>query len=134
MVHIEDRVITIWPRTDGALRVGDGPGRIAWTAAAGAARWVFLDGEVYRFEVVPEGRRARTESHHGTLSAPMPATVVRVNVAPGDRVARGQTLIVLEAMKMELPVQAQADGIVRAVDCREGELVQPGAPLIELDA
>ena len=66
------------------------------------------------------------------LSAPMPATVRQIRVGVGDAVRRGDTLIVLEAMKMELPVRANADGIVAAVRCAEGELVQPGLPLIEL--
>jgi 3-methylcrotonyl-CoA carboxylase alpha subunit len=42
-------------------------------------------------------------------------------------------LVILEAMKMELPVRAGAAGIVRAVKCHEGELVQPGVPVIEID-
>ena len=95
-------------------------------------RWVFLDGETYEFEVQRPGRK-RSAGHHGSLSAPMPATVVRVNVETGARVTRGDTLLVLEAMKMELPVRATADGTVTAVNCRVGDLVQPGSPLVEID-
>jgi 3-methylcrotonyl-CoA carboxylase alpha subunit len=62
----------------------------------------------------------------------MPATVVKVLVKPGDRVARGDTVVVLEAMKMELPLRAASDATVKAVHCREGELVQPDAVLIEM--
>jgi 3-methylcrotonyl-CoA carboxylase alpha subunit len=62
----------------------------------------------------------------------MPATVVRVMAGAGARVARGETLVMLEAMKMELPVRAPRDGVVRAVHCKEGELVQPGVTLIDL--
>jgi biotin carboxyl carrier protein len=62
----------------------------------------------------------------------MPATVRQIRVKTGDVVHRGDTLIVLEAMKMELPVRAGADGTVSAIRCREGELVQPGVPLIEI--
>lgn len=95
-------------------------------------RWVFLDGEVYEFEVQRPGRRGGT-SHHSSLTAPMPATVTRIHVQPGATVKKGETLLVLEAMKMELPVRAPADGTVVAVSCRQGELVQPGVPLVELD-
>ena len=63
----------------------------------------------------------------------MPATVVRINTPVGTAVKRGETLLVLEAMKMELPIRANADGTVKAVNCRVGELVQPGVPLIELE-
>jgi biotin carboxyl carrier protein len=61
----------------------------------------------------------------------MPATVTAVHVAAGDRVTRGDVLIVLEAMKMELPVRAPGDGTVAAVHCRPGDLVQPDVSLID---
>ena len=109
----------------------DVPAR-AEAVADGDKRWVFLDGEVYEFEVQRTGRK-RTAGHHGSLSAPMPATVVRVNTQTGARVKKGETLLVLEAMKMELPVRATTDGVVAAVNCRIGELVQPGVPLVEID-
>jgi biotin carboxyl carrier protein len=109
----------------------DVPGR-AEAVADGDKRWVFLDGEVYEFEVQRAGRK-RAAGHHGSLSAPMPATVVRVNTEARARVKKGETLLVLEAMKMELPVHATADGVVTAVHCRVGELVQPGMPLVEID-
>ena len=109
----------------------DVPAR-AEAVADGDKRWVFLDGEVYEFEVQRAGRK-RTAGHHGSLTAPMPATVVRVNTQAGARVKKGETLLVLEAMKMELPVRATADGLVAAVNCRVGELVQPGVPLVEID-
>ena len=64
----------------------------------------------------------------------MPATVRRINVAVGDAVAAGDTLIVLEAMKMELPIRAGAAGTVTSIACREGELVQPGVALVEIEA
>jgi 3-methylcrotonyl-CoA carboxylase alpha subunit len=63
----------------------------------------------------------------------MAATVVRIAVTPGDRVEDGDVLIALEAMKMELPIRAPRAGIVRAVHCREGELVQPGQVLIDFE-
>jgi biotin carboxyl carrier protein len=63
----------------------------------------------------------------------MPATVVKVLVAPGQKVRHGDTLVVLEAMKMELPIRAPGDAVVQAVNCREGELVQPDRTLVELE-
>ena len=62
----------------------------------------------------------------------MPARVSRILVQPGAAVKKGATLIVLEAMKMELPVRALADATVVAVHCREGELVQADAVLMDL--
>jgi biotin carboxyl carrier protein len=106
---------------------------LAYAVAAGAVQWVFLNGEVYRFEVdQPDGRGKRSLLATGSLTAPMPATVRRIEVKPGQAVRRGDVLIVLEAMKMELPVRATADGTVARLNCREGELVQPGQELAEL--
>ena len=104
----------------------------AMAVADGDTRWVFLDGDVFEFEV-PRAGRKRASGHHGSLSAPMPATVVRVNTEPGGTVKRGDTLLVLEAMKMELPIRATSDGTVTAVNCRVGELVQAGVALVEID-
>jgi biotin carboxyl carrier protein len=67
------------------------------------------------------------------LVAPMPATVAAVNVEPGQQVSEGDVVIMLEAMKMELPIRAPRAGRVKTVACRPGEQVQPGAPLLELE-
>jgi biotin carboxyl carrier protein len=115
------------------VRTGRVTEQSAWVAAAGETRWVFFDGQVFEFEVPREGRRGSTGSARGSLSAPMPASVVRVDVAPGDRVSKGDALVILEAMKMELPVRAPADGVVGAVHCKAGDLVKPGVPLIDLE-
>ncbi len=125
--------LPVTPAADGIVRIGTAPARTAWVAASGDVRWVFLDGQVFRFDVETTSGRRRTGAHHGALSAPMPATVIRIAAQPGAAVKRGETLIVLEAMKMELPIRAGADGVVTQVHCREGELVQPGTTLIELD-
>jgi acetyl/propionyl-CoA carboxylase alpha subunit len=81
-------------------------------------------------QAAPTMRRSAA-STGGALRAPMPATVIKVQVKPGDAVKKGDIVVVLEAMKMELPVRALGDGVVAAVCCREGELVQADATLIE---
>jgi 3-methylcrotonyl-CoA carboxylase alpha subunit len=63
----------------------------------------------------------------------MPGTVIRVLVAPGDRVAARETLVVLEAMKMETPLVSPYDATVRAVHAAEGDRVTGGAVLVELE-
>jgi biotin carboxyl carrier protein len=98
---------------------------------SGGAAWVFHDGIAYR--IVDEAPARRRGGTHESLSAPMPATVIQVNVEPGATVRRGDVVVLLEAMKMELPLRAPADGRVSAVNCRAGELVQPGVPLVEID-
>jgi len=138
-------VADVIPIGRGQYRVIDGTRqRTAYAAGPPEARWVFLDGRVYVIDVRsgtdvartgPAGTRegGRTPDEDLALSAPMPATVAAINVAPGQLVEPGDLLIVLEAMKMELPVRAPRAGRVKAVACRPGELVQPGIPLVELE-
>lgn len=103
-------------------------------AGSGDRRQVFVNGEVYDFQVEPGGRRKRTaaRAHSEQLTVPMPARVVKVFVSEGQAVRRGDVLVTLEAMKMQLPLKAPRDGTVRAVACREGELVQPGTSVLEI--
>jgi 3-methylcrotonyl-CoA carboxylase alpha subunit len=67
------------------------------------------------------------------LTAPMPGTVIKVLAAPGDKVEQRQTLLVLEAMKMETPVVSPYAATVKAVHVAEGDRVAGGALLLELD-
>jgi pyruvate carboxylase len=63
----------------------------------------------------------------------MPGTVIKVLAAAGDKVEHRQTLLVLEAMKMETPVVSPYDGTVRAVHVSEGDRVAGGTLLVELE-
>lgn len=121
----------------GRYEVATESGRVlAYGVRRGGETWVFLRGRVYVFEA-DEGHGAGTtrgaHQDHAALAAPMPATVVAINVTPGQAVTAGDVLVVLEAMKMELAVTAPCDGRVRAIACRVGELVQAGLPLVEFD-
>ena len=127
---------------DGVYRVDDdGRQLVVYVAGSAGDVWAFWNGEVYRERGEgeqngpPEGGHHRREQVDGgryDLTAPMPATVVKILVATGQTVKHGETLLVLEAMKMELPIRAPADAVVQAVNCREGELVQPDRTLVEL--
>jgi biotin carboxyl carrier protein len=81
-----------------------------------------------------EPRRTSQSGGAQVLTAPMPARVLKVNAAVGDHVRKGDSVVILEAMKMEWPIRATADGIVTSVACREGTLVSPDAPLVEIAA
>jgi 3-methylcrotonyl-CoA carboxylase alpha subunit len=117
------------------LRVGiDGAEFAAASVAQGEERVVFCDGAIQRLRCVdPLAHSATEEVSAGHLSAPMSGTVVAVLVAVGDVVAKGASLLVLEAMKMEHTIKAPAAGTVRAVHYRQGEQVAEGAALIDLD-
>jgi biotin carboxyl carrier protein len=132
-VSVDDVTFVIRADAAGEIRIGEDAARVAWVAASGDVRWVFLEGNTYEIEVELEGRRRRPAAGQGSLSAPMPATVVRVDVSPGTPVHRGDTLVILEAMKMELPIRASSDGTVKSVSCKPGDLVQPGVALIEIE-
>ena len=63
------------------------------------------------------------------VPAPMPGAIVDIRVAVGDAVKQGQTLVVLEAMKMENDIVSPRDGVITKVDVAKGETVSAGAPL-----
>lgn len=100
---------------------------------------VHLVGE--RFEVHIEDERERAAhavagnrvGGKRELRAAMPGIVVDVRVSEGDVVAEGQTLVVLEAMKMQNPLLADAGGKVTRITCKKGEAVAAGALLLELE-
>jgi acetyl/propionyl-CoA carboxylase alpha subunit len=86
----------------------------------------------------PDVDTAAAEPHgagteQSTVTAPMPGTVIRLLVAPGDAVKARQPLVVLEAMKMETPLSSPYDAVVRAVNVAEGDRVAGGAVLVELE-
>jgi biotin carboxyl carrier protein len=121
------------PLGDGRFIVDDGSRRRVAFAVGGREAWVFLDGRSYVVSSsTATGVRASAADDASALAAPMPATVVRIEVAPGQTVTRDSVLIMLEAMKMELPIKAPRDGRVAAVHCRAGEIVQPGVQLVEM--
>jgi 3-methylcrotonyl-CoA carboxylase alpha subunit len=131
-VVVDGATVAVQPSVQGAVRVGGPRTRMAWTAGSAGTQWVFLDGEVFTFASDSRGAVRKRQGAHGSLAAPMPATVRQIAVEVGAVVRQGDVLVVLEAMKMELPVRAPADGTVTAVKCRVGEMVQAGHELIEL--
>jgi len=120
----------------GAYRVTQGDR--AWRAIAvaqGDKRWVFVDGQVAVVEVREMSSRGASRGSSGpqSLTAPMPATITKIMASANRHVKKGETLLLLEAMKMELPIRAPADGVVKKVHCKEGELVQPDTLLIDFE-
>jgi propionyl-CoA carboxylase alpha chain len=97
---------------------------------------VFVDG--------PDGSTVFTEMERfplpgsqlaaGALVAPLPGTVIKVAVAAGDSVTAGDTLVAIEAMKMEHEVRAPSDGTVTEVHVSAGEQVEAGRLLVVIDA
>ena len=123
-------------RQDGAwaLFADERPRGLAYSAVDAEGRiWIHVDGQVL---VMDQDRGGRVRTHatgFAPLEAPMPAQVVAVLVQPGSVVAAGDTLVVLDAMKMELPVKAGQAGRVTAVSCAPGDRVSPGRALVEIE-
>lgn len=90
-------------------------------------------GVAYVLEEEKEGARATARPTAGGLEAPMPGKVLKVSVAVGDSVVRGQEVLVVEAMKMENTLRAPRDGRVRAVAVQVGDRVSPGTLLVDLE-
>lgn len=78
-------------------------------------------------------RRKEEGRQDDTINAPMPGKIVRINVAPGDRVTDGDTLIVFEAMKMQSNLKVIGDCAIREILVAQGDPVATGQPLIKLD-
>ena len=94
---------------------------------------ILHQGAQYRIEHMDPARRADSESDAaGGLTAPMPGRVTLVSVSEGDSVQRGDTLLILEAMKMEHSIIAPADGVVERLHYGQGDLVDEGAELLVL--
>ena len=83
---------------------------------------------------MPRYPRKAGSGQHQTANAPMPGQVLRILAAQGQRIKTGDTLIVLEAMKMEQNINATMDGVVAAVLVKPGEIVAPGQMLVEIQS
>jgi 3-methylcrotonyl-CoA carboxylase alpha subunit len=134
-VRVGDKVLHLAARLtpNGRLDIElDGRRLRAYVARSGQRRYVSLAGASWTLQP-PDPRRARrSEEGGGSLTATMPGRVLDVLVAEGDRVLKGDTLVLLEAMKMELRIQAPADGKVARVLCAAGQVVERGQMLVEL--
>ena len=122
---------------DGVFRVEhDGAVHTVYVAGPPGRRTAWLRGQLFEEPAEESSAPRQAAARHlpHSLTAPMPATVRAVLVASGASVSKGETLIVLEAMKMELALRAPIDGTVKSVACKVGDLVQPDVALVELTA
>jgi biotin carboxyl carrier protein len=132
VVRIGDRRVTIDAVNAHSARLG---GELA-DVRPHSVTW---RGRTYRIRPAPPPRIDQVAQHRtagggvGTLTAPMPARVVKLAVAEGDQVQANQPLVVLEAMKMEHVVEAPRAGVVRQVCVEPGQQVAAGALLLELE-
>jgi biotin carboxyl carrier protein len=105
---------------------------VVFVSSAGAQHWVTVHGQTFVLTKSSGGRRGGPRDEHASaFTAPMPGQVGAVNVKAGDPITKGQTLLVVEAMKMEIRIQAPRNGKVRAVHVKQGQTVDREQILIE---
>lgn len=121
-------------QTDGAWILTINNQRIMATIASdGDVRYVHVNGNTVTLTAIDERKQRRKQSATaGDLTAQMPGQVVEVLVADGDAVTSGQTLVILEAMKMEIRVTAPTDGTIQGIFVAQGDIVQRGQRLVEV--
>ncbi len=104
----------------------DGQRVTAYVSSDGAKRWVTIHGQTFMLTKQSSARRSggAGQASTGALTAPMPGQVRAVNVSEGEAVMKGQTLLVLEAMKMEIRIQAPMDGVVKKLFVKQGQTVE----------
>ena len=116
----------------------DGRAAEVFVAPAPDGKHVFIDGRCYLVKEADAAgakrRRGGPDETPGDVTPPMPAVVVRVLAAVGDRVDKGRGLVVVSAMKMETTLVAPFSGTVTKINCAVGDKVAPGDRLVEIDA
>ncbi len=95
---------------------------------------VTLDGRTVRLRLLdPLHQDVEEEDAGGSVLAPLPGRIIKVMVSKGEKVQKGQGLMILEAMKMEHTITAPADGMVTVLDYAVGDQVEEGVPLLEIE-
>jgi 3-methylcrotonyl-CoA carboxylase alpha subunit len=119
---------------DSLTVVRDGVRQSHLAIRSGDALYLQWQGEIHRVtKIDPIAAVEASHNQHGGFTAPMNGSIVRVLVEPGQSVEAGTTLVVLEAMKMEHSIRAAEAGVVKALFCAEGEMVNEGTVLVELE-
>lgn len=137
-VTLGDRIVNVevLQSKDGILdMLIDGERVTAYVSSDNARRWVTVNGRTF-VQTRQSGSRKSGGGHHhaaGELTAPMPGQVRAVNVSEGEAVVKGQTLMVLEAMKMEIRIQAPMDGVVKSLVVKQGQTVEREQALITVE-
>jgi 3-methylcrotonyl-CoA carboxylase alpha subunit len=107
--------------------------RVFHCVREGSTIHLFWEGVAYRIEEQKEGARASHRRDKDGLEATMPGKVIAVKAVPGQAVKKGDEVVVIEAMKMENALRAPRDGTIKTVAVKVGDMVGPGATLVELE-
>lgn len=114
----------------------DGRTVVFYAVRADEGTWIWVDGRARLVQDADAVERRKTRGPAQLpreVTPPTPASVVRVLVETGQCVAKGQGLVVVSAMKMEITLSAPYSGIVRSVNAAPGDQVKPGDILVEIE-
>jgi biotin carboxyl carrier protein len=100
---------------------------------SGNERQLWANGRLINYTRIQEDGTSQEDEQLASLSASIPAVVAEILVSVGDQVQAGSKLILLESMKMIMPIQAPFGGRVMGMNCAVGDAVQPGVQLIEIE-
>ena len=103
-------------------------------AKDGDVRFIHLDGQDYELRRVSEMEEEFEDTEEeGSLSSPMPGRIVKIFVKVGEKITKGQELLIVEAMKMENKIISPFDGVVKEIFYTEGDQIEANVPLMEID-
>jgi biotin carboxyl carrier protein len=101
--------------------------------------YISVQGEQFCMEEAKAQAEARSTAETAalkgtpTIASPMPGKIVKILVREGDKVEKGQGLVIVEAMKMENEIRTASAGVVEKINFKEGDLVDAAVPIIELE-
>lgn len=137
-LHLGERTVPVnlQPEDDGsAVLTVDGLSQRVLVAVRGDEVFVHLDGAAYGLRYQHPLDRLAASLHgaaEDSVRAPMPGSLVALHVKPGQEVKKGETLLVMESMKMETTIAAPRDGVIEAVHFAAGQTFDRDALLLEL--
>jgi biotin carboxyl carrier protein len=117
----------------------DGHLQIIYMAEGENKKYIFFQGEQFILHEKDTTRAKRKEEESGLAEgkqivyAPMPGRVLKILVSEGERVKKKQSLVIVEAMKMEHEIKSALDGVVKKVNFKENQMVDTEEPIIELE-
>lgn len=144
LISVRDGAVTLLVRADDADHLSkknsssallDGRAVQAHVATHGNRILVAIEGRVYEFRTAQDTRRRKSQAGgwEPDIRSPMPGKILEVRVEAGDEVQAGQSVLVLEAMKMENTLVSEGKARVKTIHVAPGEPVEVGQVLIELE-
>ena len=107
--------------------------KVALFQREGRVTYVDVEGAPVVIKKAEKKFQKNEVQNDGALTSPMPGKIIKVNFSIGDKVKKGEQVVVMEAMKMEHALVAPRDGVVKSITFVEGEIVEGGVSLVELE-